>query len=262
MKGKTAIVTGGARGIGNGIGEILVKNGFNVVICATRDADGVKGDLENIMEAAEKSGVKAIYVKGDISLEGDRKNIIHSTIENFKRIDVLVNNAGVAPKVRADILEMDEESFDYVLDINLKGTFFLTQLAAREMVKAMGEGDSAYRPRIINITSMSSYVSSVNRGEYCISKAGTSMTTRLFAHRLAQYEIPVYEIRPGIIRTDMTKAVEEKYSSLIAGGLSPIKRWGTPEDVARAVLAFCSDNFPFSTGEVINVDGGFHLRRL
>ncbi len=176
-------------------------------------------------------------------------------LARFGRIDLLVNNAGVAPNVRADLLEMGEESMRRVLSINLEGPFFLTQRVAREMI-CQGSG------MIINITSMSAYVSSVNRGEYCVSKAGLSMMTQLFAVRLAEYGIPVYEIRPGIIRTDMTAGVAGKYDALIGGGLLPIARWGTPEDIAKAVDALSQGLLPYSTGEVINVDGGFHLQRL
>lgn len=260
MRRKTAIITGAARGIGNSTAAALAKNGYDILICATRDIDMAEKDIKNIESTAKESDSRMIYIKADISKDCDRKNIIKTAVEKFGKIDVLVNNAGVAPKVRADILEVDEESYDHVMNINLKGTFFLTQLASLEMIKAKNTRE--YYPRIINITSMSSYVSSVNRAQYCISKAGASMVTTLFAHRLAEYGIPVYEIRPGIIKTDMTKAVEEKYSGLIDEGIYPIKRWGMPDDVAKAVLAFCSDSFSFSTGEIINVDGGFHIRRL
>jgi 3-oxoacyl-[acyl-carrier protein] reductase len=182
-------------------------------------------------------------------------------LENFGRIDVLINNAGVAPKTRMDLLETTEESMDHVLGINLKGTFFLTQLVANVMTRQL-ERDPDSRPKIINISSVSAYTSSVNRGEYCISKAGLSMVTSLFADRLAEYGILVYEIRPGIIKTDMTAAVQEKYDRLIEQGLTPVKRWGVPQDIADAVSVLCSGKLGFSTGEVLNVDGGFHLRRL
>jgi NAD(P)-dependent dehydrogenase (short-subunit alcohol dehydrogenase family) len=179
----------------------------------------------------------------------------------FGRLDVLVNNAGVAPRVRADLLETGEESLDFVLGVNLRGTFFLTQAAARWMV-AQRETVAGHRPCIVNISSMSAYTSSVNRGEYCLSKAGVSMVTSLFADRLAEYRIPVHEIRPGIIRTDMTAKVEEKYDRLIAGGLLPIARWGTPEDVADAVAVLVSGQLSYSTGQILDVDGGFHIRRI
>ena len=179
-------------------------------------------------------------------------------MESFGRIDVLVNVAGVAPRVRRDLLEMTEESYDEVMNINLKGTLFLTIAAAKEMIKNEGERKGA----IVNISSMSAYTSSVNRGEYCISKAGVSMITTLFADRLAEYGIPVNEVRPGIIATGMTEKVKEKYDALIAGGLLPEKRWGQPEDVAKAVWALVSGALPYVTGQAINVDGGFHIRRL
>jgi NAD(P)-dependent dehydrogenase (short-subunit alcohol dehydrogenase family) len=182
-------------------------------------------------------------------------------MDTFGKIDLLVNNAGVAPKERLDLLNMTEESLDYVLDINLKGTLFLTQLVANQMIYTIKSGKTD-NPRIINISSISAYTASINRGEYCIAKAGVGMLTKLFADRLAEYGILVYEIRPGIIATDMTSTVKDKYDDLIDNGLTPIKRWGMPEDVANAVSALCSNNFLFSTGEVINVDGGFHIRRL
>jgi NAD(P)-dependent dehydrogenase (short-subunit alcohol dehydrogenase family) len=167
----------------------------------------------------------------------------------------------MAPRQRVELLEVSEESYDEVLDVNLKGPFFLTQAVARKMI-ALSESNPSCRPKIVNIGSVSAYTSSTNRGEYCISKAGLSMMTTLFADYLAKWKINVYEVRPGVIATDMTSAVKEKYDSMIAGGLTPIRRWGTPDDVARAVVALAQDSFPFSTGEVINVDGGFHIRRL
>jgi NAD(P)-dependent dehydrogenase (short-subunit alcohol dehydrogenase family) len=182
-------------------------------------------------------------------------------MEQYGRIDVLVNNAGVGPKVRMDILDTTEESFDFVMNINLKGTFFLTQAVANEMIKLKDTMEN-YKPKIINISSMSAYTSSISRGEYCISKAGVSMVTKLFADKLAAYEINVYEIRPGIIYTPMTEVVRAKYDKLIAEGICPIKRWGYPEDIANVVSAFVSDKFAYSTGEVINVDGGLHIQRL
>jgi len=183
-------------------------------------------------------------------------------MQEFGRIDILVNNAGVAPRERKDILEMSEESFDFVVGINLKGTLFMTQKVANIMIEGLEGRDQGFNPVIVNIASLSSYTSSPNRGEYCISKAGVSMLTKLFADRLAENGINVYEVRPGIIFTDMTKVVKGKYDKLIDEGLTPIKRWGYPEDIANAVSVFCSGKLNFSTGEVINVDGGFHLKRL
>jgi NAD(P)-dependent dehydrogenase (short-subunit alcohol dehydrogenase family) len=183
--------------------------------------------------------------------------------QQFKRLDLLVNNAGIAPELRADILGASEESFDKMVGVNLKGPYFLTQLAARLMVEQVtAPGFTGKLPKIISITSISAYTASVNRGDYCIAKAGLAMLTPLFAARLAEFGINVYEIRPGIIATDMTSSVKEKYDQLIGQGLTPLTRWGTPEDVAKAVAAIVQEMLPFSTGEVINVDGGFHLRRL
>lgn len=254
---KVAIVTGGSRGIGYGIAERLAKEGYNLAIFGTSDESRVREALDGL----RANGVEVLYVQGSLGSGQDRQKLIDLVSSQFGRIDVLVNNAGVAPKVRKDILETTEESFDFVVDTNLKGTFFLTQGVARKMVEQIQSGEE-YCPMIINIASISSYTSSPSRGEYCISKAGISMVTKLFAHRLAEYGINVYEIRPGIIETDMTGPVKDKYDELIEGGLTPIKRWGYPKDIAKAVWALCSGLLPYSTGEVINVDGGFHLRRL
>lgn len=256
---KVALVTGGSRGIGRGIAIALAEAGFDCVVnyvSRAAAADEVKAIIES-------RGRRALAVQGDIGNAADRKALFESTLNAFGRVDLLVNNAGVAPSVRADILEAGEESFDRLININLKGPYFLTQLVARHMIERAGAMPEDQRPKIINISSMSAYAASVNRGEYCISKAGVSMVTQLYAARLAEYGINVYEIRPGIIETDMSSAAKAKYDKLIfEGDLQPIRRWGRPEDVARAVVAIASGGFPFSTGEVINVDGGFHLRRL
>jgi NAD(P)-dependent dehydrogenase (short-subunit alcohol dehydrogenase family) len=200
------------------------------------------------------------YVSGDLSSSDDRAKVVSSAIEKFGQIDALVNVAGVAPLERRDLLEMTEESYDRVMDINTKGTLFLTQAVAREMIKNVAE--NGVRGHICNISSLSAYTSSVSRGEYCISKAGVSMITKLFADRLAEYGIPVNEVRPGIIATDMTAKVKGKYDALIEGGLLPIARWGEPEDIAKAVFALCTGALPYVTGQSLDVDGGFHLRRL
>ena len=235
---KTAIVTGAASGIGLAVAEKFLQNGYTVIGMSRR-------------ESAPINHPAFKYLSGDISVKEDRERLI----KYANKIDVLVNVAGVAPKVRADLLEMTQESYDYVMDINLKGTFFLTQLAANKMKQAR----SGY---ICNVSSLSEYTSSVNRGEYCNSKAGLSMETKLFADRLAEYNITVNEVRPGIIATDMTEKVKDKYDALIDGGLLPIKRWGQPEDVANAVWILCNESLPYVTGQTIDVDGGFHIRRL
>jgi len=257
MSKKVALVTGAARGIGNGIALKLAKDGYSIAIMDVLKQEDVAENITPIKEA----GAEVLYIRGDITNADSRTLVVEETIAKFRRIDVLVNNAGVAPRVRADILEMTEESYDFVTGINLKGTLFLTQAVANTMISLIGKIDD-YSPKIVNIASMSSYVSSVSRGEYCISKAGVSMVTKLFADRLAEYGINVYEIRPGIILTPMTEVVKDKYDKLIDEGLTPIKRWGYPEDIANAVSAFCSGLFSFSTGEIVNVDGGFHIQRL
>lgn len=254
---KVALITGASRGIGNAVAVRLAQEGYAIAAAGTSEEKDIAGNLDKI----RIEGQPVIYIKGNIADKAQRKMIIERVLESFGRLDVLVNNAGVAPRTRKDILDMEEESMDYVLGINLKGTFFLTQLAANEMIREIKSGVIA-NPMIINISSISAYVSSTQRGEYCISKAGVSMITQLFADRLAEYGINVYEIRPGVIRTEMTSTVSGKYDMLIENGLTPIKRWGEPEDVANAVSVLCSGKLGFSTGEVINVDGGFHIRRL
>lgn len=250
---KVACVTGAARGIGRVVALTLARNGFTVAAAArsAEDSPHVSEFLKELHTVSPES----FYISSDVSSDDDRKNLIDKIFEKTGRLDVLVNNAGIAPDVRADMLEMTKESMDKVLGVNLYGTFFLTQYAAKAMIK-QGSG------MIINVTSMSSYTSSTSRAEYCISKAGASMATALFADRLAQYGINVYEIRPGIIETDMTSGVKGKYDDLIENGLLPIKRMGKPEDVASAALALAQGALPYSTGEVLNIDGGFHLRRL
>ena len=255
---KIAIVTGARRGIGLGITRLLAGNGYRVVMCAASPAEAA----EETVSALLAEGLEVEYVSCDVSKDEDRRALIKGTAEKYGRIDVLVNNAGVAPKVRMDILETTEESVQRLLDVNLKGTFFLCQLAAREMIAGLSAKLEDYSPRIVNVGSISAYTSSTSRGEYCMSKAGVGMVTLLFADRLAEYGIPVFEVRPGIIRTDMTAAVTEKYEKLIAEGVTPIRRFGQPEDVAKCVLAACSGLLDFGTGTVLNADGGFHIRRL
>jgi 3-oxoacyl-[acyl-carrier protein] reductase len=247
-----ALVTGASRGIGRGIALQLAAEGFNLVINYARNADAAR----EVLAKCEASGVKAVAIQADIASSPDRKKLCDESFAAFGRIDLLVNNAGIAPPVRADILEASEDSFDAVINTNLKGPYFLTQLVAKRMIQ-QGAG------KIVNITSVSAEVPSVNRGDYCIAKAGLAMMTKLFAARLAEHGLNVYEIRPGIIETDMTGPVKAKYDKLILqDGIQPIRRWGTPEDVAKAVAAIAKNLLPFSTGEVIHVDGGFHVQRL
>ena len=249
-----ALVTGAARGIGAAIALELAENGFNVALFDVIDC-------VETAAAIEEAGAKALVITGDVSSAADRAAALVKVKAEFGRLDCLVNNAGVAPKVRADILEAGEESYDRVMNINLKGPYFLTQAAANWMIEQKQDGAESWMC-IVNTASMSSYTASPGRGEYCISKAGVSMMTKLFAARLAEFGIGVYETRPGIIATPMTSTVKDKYDKLIGEGLTPIQRWGQPEDVARAVAVCARGDLAFSTGEVINVDGGFHLRTL
>ena len=257
MDKQVALITGAARGIGRGIAELLAEHQFNLVIDDVIDESSVQEALTTI----KQKSAEVLYVQADISNAEQRLRLVNKTKEKFGRLDLLVNNAGVAPKQRIDILEASEESFDRVLDINLKGPYFLTQLVANWMIQQKQQ-HRARNPKIVNISSVSAFTSSPSRAEYCISKAGVSMMTQLYADRLAEYDVRVYEIRPGVIFTDMTAPVRAKYDKLIAEGLFPIKRWGYPEDIAKAVLALATELLPYSTGEVINVDGGFHIRRL
>jgi len=258
MDDKVAIVTGSRRGIGLGIAKELAQNGYTVIMSATAD----ERQASSVTDSLKKEGLSVEYVQCDISDKQQRDNLFSKVMEKYNRIDVLVNNAGVAPKRREDILIASEEDFDRLIEINLKGTFFMTQTAANLMIDALKKGMENYNPRIINIGSISAYTSSPERSGYCISKAGVSMITQLFADRLAEYGIPVFEVRPGIILTDMTAVVKDKYEKLIAEGITPIKRFGKPEDVAKCVMAACSGMLDFATGQVINADGGFHIRRL
>jgi len=252
---KTAIVTGGSRGIGRAISLALGNLGWQVVINYNTNQQAAIETVKAI------KGGKGIVVQANIATAEDREKLVQQTLAKFDRIDLLVNNAGIAPDQRRDLLEMSIESYEKVMGVNLTGPFFLTQRVAHEMIAAAAEKTNP-SPQIININSISAYTSSTSRGEYSLSKAGMAMMTTLFAHRLSEYGIGVYEIRPGIIETDMTEAVKSKYNKLFAEGLIPIQRWGTPDDVAKTVIAIVEGYFPYSTGEVFNVDGGFHLRRL
>lgn len=253
---KVALVTGGSRGIGYAISERLSKDGYNLSLVGMRS----ETDCLSSLEALRSYGASVLYIQADVSSTEGRVHIVSSTLAEFGRIDLLVNNAGVAPNERADLLDMGEESWDRVLDTNTKSTMFLTQLVARSMIEA--EKLFVKRGTIINISSCSATVSSTNRGEYCVSKAGIAMLTTLYADRLAREGIFVHEIRPGIIMTDMTSKVTEKYDKLIELGVFPLARWGQPEDVASAVAVFASDAFTYTTGNSVDVDGGFHIRRL
>ena len=264
MTRPVAIVTGASRGIGKAIALELASLGYDLLISHFDfDADS-RADESAVRAAAaeiEKAGAACRELRADVSSASDREALVAQARESFGRCDLLVNNAGVAPQRRVDLLEATEESFDRVLSVNLKGPYFLTQRVARWMIEQRRE-DPARPLRIVNVGSISAYTSSPARGEYCLSKAGVGMMTALFADRLAEYGVGVFEVRPGIIATDMTSAVREKYDRMIAEGLTPIKRWGRPEDVAAAVGALASGKLDFCTGQVINVDGGFQVRRL
>jgi NAD(P)-dependent dehydrogenase (short-subunit alcohol dehydrogenase family) len=255
MNERVALITGASRGIGRAIAFALAERGWTIVINYRENVDAAAETLQRVEEA----GGRGITVQGDIAVASDRARLVQQTLMHLRRIDLLANNAGMAPRQRVDMLEMSETSYDEVMATNLKGPFFLTQLVARVMIDSI---KTVEHPKIVNIGSVSAYATSVNRAEYCLSKAGVAMMTRLFADRLAEYGIGVYEVRPGIVTSDMTSGVKEKYDRLIAEGLLPIRRWGESSDVARAVVALAEDALPYSTGEVINVDGGFHLRRL
>ena len=244
----TAVLTGGSRGIGLGIAEELLKEDFTVFLSA-------RSESEEVEKLRETYGDKVNFIPCDISDIEDVEKLVSAVKEKSPGIDLLVNNAGVAPRERKDILEITPDDFSFVTDINLKGTFFVTQ----KFVPLLCENEKS---RIVNISSMSAYTASVNRGEYCISKAGISMITKLFASRLAEHGVSVLEIRPGIIETDMTSKVKEKYEKLIEEGITPIKRMGKPEDIAKCVSSIAKGNFDFCTGTVIDCDGGFNVRCL
>lgn len=257
MSKPVAIVTGSSRGIGRAIAEQLAADGYAVTVNYHSSPDAAN----QVVAGIESKGGQAIAVQANVGLAEDRTKLIEQTLAKWQRIDVLVNNAGITSPGRLDILEATAENWDLVLDTNLKGPFFLSQAAANQMLSQIAAGVAA-GGKIINLSSLSSYASSPNRADYCIAKAGLAMMTQLFADRLGNEKIQVFEVCPGIIATDMTGPVKEKYDAQIAAGLTPIRRWGQPEDVAKAVSAICADYFPFSTGQRIDVDGGFHLRRL
>jgi 3-oxoacyl-[acyl-carrier protein] reductase len=254
---KVALVTGGSRGIGYGIVKHLALQGFDIAINGQRPEDAV----QNVVDETKALGVDVIYCQADLGISADRKKMMQQVREHFGRLNILVNNAGIAPRERRDILQTSEESFDEVINTNLKGNYFLTQEAANWMVEQKKSAPD-FEGCIVNISSISATVASVNRGEYCISKAGISMATQLFAVRLGEYDIPVYEVRPGIINTDMTSGVKQKYDTLIEQGLCIQKRWGQPDDVGKCVAALANGSFPYSTGQVFMIDGGLTIARL
>lgn len=255
--GKVALVTGGSRGIGFGVARELAASGFNIAINGRREESDVAGALSELKAA----GVTTLYCRADVAERADHARMLEQIRERFGRLDVLVNNAGVAPDVRADILEASPESFDRLININLRGPYFLTQAAAQWMARQR-QADASFRGCIVNVSSISATVASVNRGDYCISKAGIAMATQLWAARLGEFGIDVYEVRPGVIATDMTSGVKEKYDALISGGLTVEKRWGTPRDVGKAVAMLARGDLSYATGQVLSIDGGITLQRL
>lgn len=254
---RLALVTGGARGIGLGVSRALAREGYNLAIFGRRQDDAVLAVLQELRAL----GVQVVYCQADIACAEDRQRALAECRTALGTPNLLVNNAGVAPKVRADILEATEESFEWVLRTNLQGPYFLTQAVAREMVRER-QADAGFAACIVNVSSISATVASPTRGEYCISKAGVSMATQLWAVRLGEFGIPVYEVRPGVIMTDMTAGVKEKYDRLLGQGLCLQPRWGTPDDVGKAVAMLARGDLPYSSGQVVMVDGGLTVPRL
>jgi NAD(P)-dependent dehydrogenase (short-subunit alcohol dehydrogenase family) len=256
-KTKIAIITGSGGGIGRGIAIELARIGWKIVV----NDIGNPSPPRTTLDLVQAAGSDGRIILADVTSAADRERLVEESLNTYGRIDLLVNNAGIAPRKRLDILDVGEESMNEVLAVNMIGPFFLTQLVARKMIELIAK-KIVEAPKIINIGSISAYTSSTSRSEYCISKAGVSMSTLLYADRLAEEGINVYEIRPGIIATQMTAGVKDKYDRLIADGITPIKRWGQPEDIGKAIAAIAAGSMPFSTGQVIDVDGGFHIRRL
>lgn len=254
---KIALITGGTRGIGLGIAIELAKAGFDLAINGMRDEATVKPALDKL----RNYGVEVAYFRGDVSKNEDRQRMVEAILSRFGKINVLVNNAGIAPPERKDILEASEESFEMVMNVNLRGPYFLTQLIANKMIDSKKQVADEFFC-IINVSSVSATVASVNRGEYCISKAGIAMATKLWASRLGEFDIPVYEIQPGVIRTDMTAGVEQKYDQLFANGMAIQQRWGIPSDIGKVATAMATGSMPYSTGQVVCVDGGMTVQRL
>ena len=254
---KIAFITGGTRGIGFGIAMALGKAGFDLALNGMRN----EGEVADALEEVRKLGVNVAYFQGNIAVREDRQAMFDKILSHFGAVNVLVNNAGIAPREREDILHAKEEIWDEVMDINLKGPYFLTQLFASYFVE-MKVKNPLFDATIINISSISAFVASVNRGEYCISKAGIAMATKLWATRLGEYDVPVFEIQPGIIKTDMTAGVVEKYDKLFQEGISLQRRWGLPDDVGKVAAMLAQGNLPYATGQVIKVDGGLNIQRL
>ncbi|MCG2685035.1 MAG: 3-ketoacyl-ACP reductase [Planctomycetales bacterium] len=254
---RVALITGGARGIGFGIAQCLADEGFDLTVCGVREQDAAEQSLAEL----RRRGAEVLYVQADVGDADARRRLVDAARRRFGRLHALVNNAGVAPKTRADILEATEASFEHVMRTNLQGPYFLTQASANWMIEQK-RSDPDWRGCIVNISSVSATAASVQRGEYCISKAGIGMATRLWAARLGEFDIPVFEVRPGIIQTDMTAGVREKYDKLLAEGLAIQRRWGTPEDVGKAVAALARGDLTYSTGQIIMVDGGMTTPRL
>ncbi len=256
---EVALITGGTRGIGLGIARELAKLGCHLALNGVREENSVA--VVDVLEELSATGIDVIYCRGNIARFDDRQSIMDKVTHHYGQVNFLINNAGVAPKQRMDILDTTEESFEYVMDVNLKGPFFLTQAVSRLMINKKAEGP-AFIGQIINVSSVSATMASPNRGEYSMSKSGLAMMTKLFASRLGEYDIPVYEVRPGVIETDMTAGVKEKYDRLIEDGLFVQPRWGKPEDVGKTVAAIVEGRFPYSTGQVFMVDGGLTIPRL
>lgn len=254
---KLAFITGGTRGIGFGVALALGKAGFDLAVNGMRN----EGDVTDALEELRNLGVNVAYFQGNVAVREDRQAMLDKILSHFGAVNVLVNNAGIAPRERADILHAKEEIWDEVMEINLKGPYFLTQIFANYFVEKKLE-NPLFEASIINISSISAFVASVNRGEYCISKAGIAMATKLWATRLGEYDIPVYEIQPGIIKTDMTAGVVEKYDKLFQEGISLQRRWGLPDDVGKVAAMLAQGNMPYATGQAIKVDGGLHIQRL
>ncbi len=254
---RVVLVTGGSRGIGLGVARALAAEGFDVAINGRRPA----ADVAEAVDELQSLGAAVLYCQADIGDLAEHGPLLDAIRKRFGRLDVLINNAGVAPDVRADLLEATPESFDRLLRINLRGPYFLTQAVAKWMIEQRGD-DPEFQAAIINISSVSATEASVNRGDYCISKAGVGMATQLWAARLGEFRIPVYEVRPGIIRTDMTTAVADKYDKLLAEGLTVEPRWGSPDDIGRAVAVLATGKLTYATGTVLPIDGGLTLRRL